>query len=65
MLDEEIYIQYPYNGVIPCDGNHYDHEKVRIKDLLWNHYDWFVEMDKTGASGYRAIQSRWDRSSVR
>ena len=48
MLDEEIYIQYPYNGVIPCDGNHYDHEKVRIKDLLWDHYDWFVEMDKTG-----------------
>ena len=48
MLDENLYTEYPYYGAFTCDDNKYDPEKPRIKDLLWKHYQWFVEMDKAG-----------------
>lgn len=48
MLDTELYTQYPYTGVLTCDDVRYDPNKARIKDILWKHYDWFVEMDQAG-----------------
>ena len=48
MLDTELYTEYPYYGALPFDAVQYDPDKPRIKDILWNHYDWFVEMDKAG-----------------
>lgn len=47
MLTETIYTDYPFN-VRDCDQRDYNPDKPRVKDILWNHYDWFVEMDKLG-----------------
>lgn len=48
MLDHRLYTEYPKHGVRTCDDVNYDPNKPRIKDLLWKHYQWFVEMDKAG-----------------
>ncbi|MBQ9328247.1 MAG: transposase [Solobacterium sp.] len=48
MMDTELYTEYPYYGVLTCDDVNYDPDKPRIKDLLWKHYNWFVEMDRIG-----------------
>ena len=48
MLDTGLYTEYPYLGAFSCDHNKYNPDKPRIKDLLWKHYSWFLEMDKTG-----------------
>ena len=48
MVDTHLYTQYPHHGVLTCDDMHYNPDKPRIKDLLWKHYNWFVQMDKTG-----------------
>lgn len=48
MVDENLYSEYPYYGAFNCDQNEYDPDKATIKDLLWNHYNWFVQMDKIG-----------------
>ncbi len=50
MMDTELYTEYPYYGALPFDAVNYDPDKPRIKDILWNHYDWLVEMDKAGKS---------------
>ena len=48
MIDTELYtIDLPDN-LLCCDDNNYDPDKPRIKIILWDHYDWFVEMDQTG-----------------
>ena len=48
MIDTELYtIELPDN-LLCCDDNKYDPSKPRIKTILWDHYDWFVEMDKAG-----------------
>ena len=47
-MDTSLYTQYPYHGVYTCDDVNYNPDKPRFKDLLWNHYSWFVEMDRTG-----------------
>ena len=47
-MDTKLYTEYPYHGAYACDDIKYDPHKPRIQDLLWKHYSWFVEMDKTG-----------------
>lgn len=48
MIDTELYtIEFPDN-LLCCDDINYDPIKPRIKTILWDHYDWFVEMDETG-----------------
>ena len=47
-MDENLSVILPTTGIAPCDDVVYDPNKPRIKTLLWDHYDWFVEMDKTG-----------------
>ena len=45
---EELYTVLRRHGVQCCDDMIYDPNKPRIKTLLWDHYDWFVEMHKAG-----------------
>ena len=45
---EELYTVLRRHGVQCCDDIIYDPNKPRIKTLLWDHYDWFVEMHKVG-----------------
>ena len=48
MIDTEFYtIEFP-DDLLCCDDINYDPDKPRIKTILWDHYDWFVEMDETG-----------------
>lgn len=47
MLTDWIYTDYP-ESVRDCDQRDYNPAKPRVKDILWNHYDWFVEMDELG-----------------
>lgn len=48
MIDTNIYTQYPEYGAFTCDDVKYNPDKVHIKDLLYDHYNWFEELDKTG-----------------
>ena len=48
MLDDNLYTEYSSYGAFTCDDVKYDPDKPRIKDLLWAHYQWFVDMDKAG-----------------
>jgi len=48
MLDDNLYTEYSSYGAFTCDDVKYDPNKPRIKDLLWAHYQWFVDMDKAG-----------------
>lgn len=47
-MDENLYVVVPSRGISHCDDVKYDPNKPRIKSLLWDNYDWFVEMDKAG-----------------
>lgn len=48
MIDEELHTIEPYYGTYTVDDRNYDPNKPRIKDILWNNYDWLVEMEKQG-----------------
>ena len=48
MIDTNIYTQFPEYGAFTCDDVKYNPDKVHIKDLLYDHYNWFEELDKTG-----------------
>lgn len=47
MLCDSIYTDYPEN-VRDCDQRDYNPNKPRVKDIIWNHYDWFLKMDELG-----------------
>ncbi len=48
MLDERLYTTAHHIRILNADIRNYDPAKPRIKDLLWEHYDWLVEMDRLG-----------------
>ena len=55
MIDTELYtIELPDNP-LNCDDVNYDPDKPKIKTILWDHYDWFVEMDEAGRRRYRPL----------
>ena len=48
MISTRLNTQYPPEGAYTCDDTHYDPNKPRIKNILWENYDWLVEMDRLG-----------------
>lgn len=48
MIDEKMYIVLPEKRLYHVDERPYDPAKPRIKDLIWDHYDWLKKMDEEG-----------------
>ncbi len=46
MIDIQIHTSNHSTITFSYDSVQYDPNKPKIKDLLWNHYNWFVEMDQ-------------------
>ena len=45
MIDIQIHTNNHSTVTLSYDSVRYDPNKPKIKDLLWNHYNWLVEMD--------------------
>lgn len=48
MIDTELHSPFTYDSAEDCDSLYYNPSKVRIKDILWKHYDTVVLWDKSG-----------------
>ena len=49
MIDRTIYnTSYKLVKYKSFDAPHYDTNKPKIKNIIWNNYDWLEELDKTG-----------------
>lgn len=44
MLDSNLYSEYPFSGAFDVDHRSYDPNKPRIKDILWNNFDWIYNL---------------------
>lgn len=48
MLDEALHTVYTYYGAYDSDHKHYDPNKPRIKDIIWQNYDWIEDLSDDG-----------------
>lgn len=48
MLDTRLYTSHSTANAFHSDHHFYDPDKPRIKDIIWNNYDWLLQQEKDG-----------------